>query len=331
MWFFDSVKLVSDIILRRYTSPAGILHLGEIMRKIVFEETMDGICIDRIIRNYEYNMPSKHVHDEYEIYYLLEGERYYFIENQTYLVKEGSLVFINKGQIHKTGVAGGKSYHDRILIELKAEPFQTFLQTTCGISLSQFFSSNYGVLKLDLNGQHYVKSLLLGIADELHQKQPHYNTMAMMKLSSLLIFALRSNLKENTGLTSDLAMTAKHKKVSEVASYIMSHSTEARSLDDLAKRFFISKCYLSRIFKEVTSFTVSEYININRIQKAQQLLIDTDLSITDIAAALGYESITYFEKVFSNFTETSPLKYRKQYRKMTQPIRDKKTEQEGSR
>ncbi|QHQ59423.1 helix-turn-helix domain-containing protein [Anaerocolumna sedimenticola] len=298
------------------------------MRRIVFEETMDGICIDRIIRDYEYNMPTKHVHDEYEIYYLLEGERYYFIENQTYLVKEGSIVFINKGQIHKTGVAG-KSYHDRILIELKAEPFQTFLLSSCGISLSDFFSSNYGVIKLDNNGQHYVKSLLLGMADELHQKQPHYTAMAMMKLCSLLVYALRRTTHDNTEQVSNLAKTAKHKKVSEVASFIMANSTEVKSLDDLAKRFFISKCYLSRIFKEVTSFTVSEYININRIQKAQQMLLETDLSITEISASLGYESITYFEKVFSNFTETSPLKYRKKYKKTNQPMRDKKTEPEG--
>lgn len=300
------------------------------MKRIIFEETMDGICIDRIIRDYEYNMPSKHVHNEFEIYYLLEGERYYFIENKTYLVKEGSLVFVNEGQIHKTGVAGGKSYHDRILIELKAEPFQTFMQASCGISLSEFFAANYGVLKLDSKGQHYVKSLLLGIMEELRHKQPHYAALAMMKLSSLLIFTMRINSEDTSKDVSALAMTAKHSKVGEVASYIMAHSAETRSLDDLAKRFYINKCYLSRIFKEVTSFTVSEYININRIQKAQQMLLETDLSITEIAASLGYESITYFEKVFSNFTETSPLKYRKQYRKTAQPIRSKKAEHESS-
>lgn len=285
------------------------------MKEIIFEEDMDGIYINRVIRDYEYNMLSKHVHNnEYEIYYLLEGERNYFIEDRTYLVKKGSLVLINKGQIHKTGVAGGKSYHDRILIELKIEPFQTFMQTTCGISLSEFFASNCGIIKLDSNGQHYVKSLLLGITEELHQKQPHYDTMAMMKLNALLVFALRNNLKETPGEVSDIAITAKHKKVSEVASYITSHSTEVKSLEDIAGRFYINKCYLSRIFKEVTGFTVSEYINNNRIQKARQLLLDTNLSITEIAASLGYESITYFEKVFSNFTETSPLKYRKQCR-----------------
>lgn len=298
------------------------------MRRTVFEEKMDGICIDRIIRDYEYTMPSKHIHDEYEIYYLLEGERYYFIENKTYHINEGSIVFINKGQIHKTGAAG-KSYHDRILIELKAEPFRTFLATVFDISLSEFFLSNYGVLKLDSNGQHFAKSTLLCIADELRQKQPHYSSMAMMKLSSLLVYILRNNRKDSSLPASDLAVTAKHKKVSEVASYITSHPADTKSLDDISKRFFISKCYLSRIFKEVTGFTVSEYININRVQEAQKMLVDTELSITKISEYLGYESITYFEKVFTKFTETSPLKYRKQYQKTEQPVRDKKLEWEG--
>ncbi len=297
------------------------------MKRVIFNEMMDGICIDRIIRDYRYSMPSKHVHDEYEIYYLLEGERYYFIENQTYLVKEGSIVFINKGQIHKTGVAG-KPYHDRILIELKEEPFHTFLQSVCGISLVEFFSTYYGVYQLDRNGQNFVKSRLLGITDELQQKQPQYTSMVMMRLCSILIYIMRRAVqnKDNTGQLSNLANTAKHRKVSEVASYIIANPSEAKSLNYLAEHFYISKCYLSRIFKEVTGFTVSEYINIHRIQKAKELLLDTDYSISKISDLCGYESITYFEKVFFKFTETSPLRYRKQNRKAVQPIRDKKYE-----
>ena len=45
--------------------------MEETMRQIVFEESLNGITIDRIIRDYEYNMPTKHFHDEYEVYYLL--------------------------------------------------------------------------------------------------------------------------------------------------------------------------------------------------------------------------------------------------------------------
>lgn len=297
------------------------------MKRTLFKDTMDGIYIDRVIRDYEFTMPTKHIHDEYEIYYLLEGERYYFIENQTYLIKQGNLIFVNKGQIHKTGVAG-KSYHDRILIELKDEPFQSFLSSISSLSLSEFFASNFGVVNLDACGQQFVKSQLFNIAEELHQKQPHYTTMVMMKLCHILIYVTRCCMKNSELPSENLANTAKHNKVSEVASYIMSHAENVKSLDDLSKRFYISKPYLSRIFKEVTGFTVSEYINIHRIQKAQQLLLETDLSITEISALLGYESITYFEKVFSNFTETSPLKYRKKYKKTLQPMRERKKEKE---
>ena len=73
------------------------------MRNIIYKESDVGLTIDRIVRNYDFNMPHKHIHEEYEIYYLIDGERYYFIENQIFHVKKGSLVFINRNQIHQTG------------------------------------------------------------------------------------------------------------------------------------------------------------------------------------------------------------------------------------
>lgn len=293
------------------------------MRKKVFDETMDGIRIDRIIRDYEFTMSSKHVHDDYEIYYLLEGDRYYFIENKTYLISEGSLVFINKGQIHKTGNAS-KSHHDRILIVLREEPFATFLSSVCDISLSDFFKNNNGVIKLNDAAQDCVKSYLLGIADEIHQKKPHYEASVMMNLCFLFILAIRCSTCESSLDIPNLSNTAIHKKVDEVASYITSNYVEAKSLDELSKHFSINKCYLSRIFKEVTGFTVSEYININRIKEAKNLLLTTNLSMSEISHNIGYESITYFEKVFFKFTETSPLKYRKQHQKAEHSAHNKK-------
>lgn len=52
-----------------------------------------------------------------------------------------------------------------------------------------------------------------------------------------------------------------------MAHYIVEHCTERISLEDLAGRFYINKFYLSRIFKEVTSFTINDYLNVNRIKK----------------------------------------------------------------
>lgn len=285
------------------------------MRQTLFEESHDGITIDRIIRDYEYTMPTKHFHDEYEIYYLVEGERFYFIGQHTYHIKKGSLVFINRNEIHKTGMASS-SYHDRILIELSEEPFASFFNQFGDVNFYDFFENHSGVLNIEPREQAYVENLFLSIQSEIHHKLPGFRISVMMKLSQLLIYALRYEESHRVIPTKSSSM-AKHQKVDQVADYIISHCTENISLENLAGEFFVNKCYLSRIFKEVTGFTVNEYINIHRINKAQKLLISSDLSITDIADECGYESLTYFEKVFKTYREISPLKYRAQYKENT--------------
>lgn len=292
------------------------------MRQTLFEETLDGITIDRVIRDYDYNMPTKHLHDEYEIYYLVEGERFYFIGQKTYHIKKGDLVFINKNVIHKTGMASSP-YHDRILIEFTEEPFKSFFTTFGDIGLSSFFEEHTGVMNLDPREQSYVENIFLGIHSEIQHKKKGYRLSVMSKLASLLIFAMRRT--DRNAVTKVAASASpKHKKIDDVADYIVKHCTEPLSLETVADTFYINKCYLSRIFKEITSFTVNEYINIHRINKAQELLTSTSLSMTEIAAECGYESLTYFEKVFRTYREISPLKYRNKYRQMNQRRSSKK-------
>ena len=54
------------------------------MEQTVFSEKMAGLTIDEVIRDYEFTMQTKHFHDSFELYFLLEGERYYFIDRETY-------------------------------------------------------------------------------------------------------------------------------------------------------------------------------------------------------------------------------------------------------
>ena len=285
------------------------------MRQTLFEESLDGITIDRVIRDYEYTMPTKHLHDEYEIYYLVEGERFYFIDNHTYHIKKGSLVFINKNEIHKTGMASS-SYHDRILIEFTEEPFASFFNQFGDIDFKDFFKNHSGVMEIDPREQSYVENLLIGIQSEIHKKLPGYRLSVFSKLSALIIYAQRYDESHRTLPTKSSSM-AKHQKVDQVAEYIVDNCTKPISLEDLADTFYVNKCYLSRIFKEVTGFTVNEYINIHRINKAIKLLSTTDMPITEVAVECGYESLTYFEKVFRTYREISPLKYRNQYKSST--------------
>jgi AraC-like DNA-binding protein len=286
------------------------------MENILFRDTIGQIFVERIERDYDFNMVQKHFHNGYEIYYLLSGERYYFIEKQIYHVKKGSLVFIDRNQIHKT-VGVNSNYHDRILILMSADEIGPLFEICDNIELATFFSKNFGVIDLNEAGQKYVEGILFFIIREIKMKHSNYDFMVKMKLAELLIYSIRCNSGENSTLISAPLKTEKYKKISEIAKYITENYQENISLAEIADGFYISKCYLSRIFKEITGFTVNEYINITRIKRAQQLLEQSEHNITEIADIVGYESITYFEKVFRKYLETSPLKYRKKFMKKT--------------
>lgn len=131
--------------------------------------------------------------------------------------------------------------------------------------------------------------------------KPRLSYDAMTKLARLLFFAQRFwNNNHLTASTTALSTSSTHQKVSEVASYISEHYDTASSLDTVAQHFYISKSYLSRIFKEFTGYTVNEYINLNRIQQAQNLLIKSNMNITEIASTLAMKVSPTLRKSFGN-------------------------------
>ena len=75
------------------------------MEQTVFSEKMAGLTIDEVIRDYEFTMQTKHFHDSFELYFLLEGERYYFIDRETYHVKKGMVVLVNRQPSPKEAVS----------------------------------------------------------------------------------------------------------------------------------------------------------------------------------------------------------------------------------
>jgi len=296
-------------------------HILEVfMKKIYAEELMDGITIDRIERDYHYSMPSKHFHKEYELYYLLKGERNFFIDNQTFLIKKGTLVILDKNQVHKIESTENPGY-DSIIIEIKEEPFSSFFSSDGRLSLQQFFKKHHGVREFNTQGQRYIESLLLCLIEEAQKKEPGYELMAKIKLSELFIFIMRCGFQKDSMSAVAMQKSSKHKTVSEAVDYITKNFMLTESLDELSNHFFVNKYYLSRIFKEITGFTIKEYINIQRIQQAQKLLSDSDYNISEIAELLGYENPSYFEKVFKKYTETTPLKYKKKLIQLKQERR----------
>ena len=95
--------------------------------------------------------------------------------------------------------------------------------------------------------------------------------------------------------------------------FIKENSAEELSLTKVAKAANISRNHLSEKFKQITGTNFVEYVARVRFEKACELLRDVDLRISEIAFAVGFQSLSQFNRVFKKFSGKSPSAYRAIY------------------
>ena len=284
------------------------------MQNVLFEESIDGLYISRVVRDFKFTMSDVHIHyNDYEVYYLLEGERCYFIGTKIYHLKQGSLVFVRRNVIHKTALSR-EAHHDRILLEISRSYLESVFAITGELTLHDFFQDDCIILSLESEEQNFITELLLALGRELGTKNSGFRLLAKSLVAELFIYAKRMENKTNPSASSRTD-DPRHRQIEQIACYIAENCCSPLSLNSIAEQFYMNKCYLSRIFKEITGFTVNGYLHARRIQKARALLVQDPMNISEISEAAGYENLTYFERVFKKHTGMSPLEYRRQYGK----------------
>jgi two-component system response regulator YesN len=98
--------------------------------------------------------------------------------------------------------------------------------------------------------------------------------------------------------------------INQALNFIEYHYSEDISLDDVAKELNLSKHYLCSIFKKETGENMSLYINKLRIEKAKQMLLESDIKIKEIFEKVGYSNQQYFSKIFKKITGMTVLDYK---------------------
>ena len=280
------------------------------MYNVVYREDFEGVALGRVERDRDFTSSLGFYHNEYQIQYIFRGERLFFYEGVCYPMKEGTLTLIDKRQIAKTCIIGG-NYHDRLLIELK-EQYAAELGNMLGADLRHLFETHHGVYRVGENRR--LQGHLADLEDlVLRDRSDTRGSRIKLQVLQILLDHEQWELEKSPRLTEGVkAHVEKQKRVHLVADYIADHYDSIGSVEELAGSFFMSKAYLCRIFKEVTNFTISEYINLYRIAASRKYLADEKYSMTEIANRLGYDSLTYFERVFKKQLGKSPLQYRKQ-------------------
>ena len=111
----------------------------------------------------------------------------------------------------------------------------------------------------------------------------------------------------------DLAQVKHSDVVFKTTNYVKKNCAEKLSLDSLAKEVFLSKSYLSSIFKKETGLSLTAYITKVRIEKSKKLLLEDNASLASIASLCGFKDQSYFTKVFKKETGVSPKHFRNNF------------------
>ena len=111
----------------------------------------------------------------------------------------------------------------------------------------------------------------------------------------------------------DLAQIKHSDVVYKTTNYIKRNCAEKLSLDSLAREVYLSKSYLSSIFKKETGMSLTAYITKVRVEKSKKLLLQDNASLAHISSQCGFKDQSYFTKVFKKETGVSPKRFRNNY------------------
>jgi len=265
----------------------------------IFQNETGTIQIDHTKRTGSFTMTVQHTHDEYELYFLIAGERDYFIRDRTYRVERGSFVFIEKEELHRT-IDTGVPNHERVVMNF-ASPL------LAGFPLH----GRNGVITLPPQEQYKGEALVRELLAEAKGDAPGRDVMLESLLRQLLLLVFRAQAEQPEP---EAQPSSVHRTMSEVAAYVGARYAEPLLLKDVAERFYVSPYYLSRKFKLCTGFGFAEYVQRVRIREAQRLLRETELKMIEVAERTGIDSVANFHKLFKKMNGCSPLQYRKRQR-----------------
>ena len=279
---------------------------------VLFPDNKDVFCI----LNMPHMVAIPHTHNFFEITFVLKGSCTFLFEGESVTLSAGDLCIVSPGSRHSLPF-GEDCIAPSVMVRRSTFDSMFGNLLTQKDLLSLFFRNN-------LYGSKRANYLLLKTGDDplpFHtMQQLHYesnlpdgyaNDCSVSLLNLLLARALRS---------ASAAVTLHHYEgFSErdfdfalVLQYIQQNYRTV-TLSSLAKTFHFSEAYLSKLIHKNLNQSFTDILRSLKMNHAVEYLLNTPMKISEIADAVGYDSVDHFSRTFRKVYGTAPLDYRKNH------------------
>lgn len=258
-----------------------------------------------------------HYHDNFEISLITEGSGKRIVADSIEEFQPGDLAFIGKNIPHVWIVDKELNVPPNRTLEMVFLQFTSEVLSPDLLSLPEFKN----VAKALLMSERGIRILgkTLDEVSELMLQLPYLDSFERM----IAFFKLMNCIGKSDSIIPlaskeyiNMRFTTKNKRIESIHQYLMNNYRKDVNLAILADLVNMAEGSLCRFFKTHMEMTIFEYLNKIKVDFACKLLMDYNLSITDVALDSGFNSISHFNKQFKRITGIQPSEYRLRFKEL---------------
>lgn len=283
-----------------------IKHLNGTRETVDYEE----IPYLRIYRNVEFEEYPIHWHPAIEIIMPIASDYQVEISGEMHLLKPGDILAIAPGVLHRLLPTRG----ERLILLMDPGVFSGINKFD---SILSFIQPSFLISEEENEGIHKrCQTLLKHAMSSYFGSEPFKEMDIFSDLLKVVSLIGRSFTTENLLFNNAPGNKQQEyiEKFIELCEYINSHCDEDITLQFAAERVGFSKYHFARRFKDFTGNTFYKYLNHCRISHAENLLLDKNLNITEVALSSGFNSISSFIRMFKIVKGCTPTDFKKMKR-----------------
>lgn len=251
-------------------------------------------------------------HEFYEMVYMKRGNAVFEISKEPVYIGPNDIIIIKPNQFHKFTVKSESGcefivlsfkFENNINEEFSEVPLEDFLNFVSSRETGPYIT-------LKVSQKNEIITLLNRILKE--RKNDEIGSEFLNYLLVLELFVLISRALKMEWENSIKCKSPKIKELVDISvKYINNNFERNISLTDISRFVFLSPSYFTRAFKEEMNISPISYLLKVRIERAKELLSDTDQKISDIALSVGFSNQQRFNEIFKKYASMTPLQYRK--------------------
>jgi AraC-like DNA-binding protein len=251
-----------------------------------------------------------HIHDHpfLEICIIISGRMLHFAGGKTYMLRYGDVFFCRSRELHYA-LAAEASVYERYAFWVPENAF-SWIEGGNEAALGVFSDSRYqdtNVLRIPVGSREKLNALLEEIKKCTEPDSGVSQLCILGHLAELLVF-----INKEAGSADEVSAKGAGEMpriIYDVIRYVRMNYRTLNGIDEIAAHFYINKDYLTRVFRRYTGFTVHDYIRSVRISKSK-ILLEKGTGVTETGFSCGFNSTSYFIRVFEKATGVTPAKYR---------------------